>query len=116
MRKTYPMATYLAVNISSPNTRDLRRLQDDEELTQFWRSVLGPLLESRNYADELLRSLEVYLEEGGHWERSSARLYCHRHTLRYRMQKIEELTGRSMSSANDRSEFWLALRARRLAE
>ena len=35
MRKTYPVATYLAVNISSPNTRDLRRLQDDEELDRL---------------------------------------------------------------------------------
>ena len=35
MRKAYPLATYLAVNISSPNTRDLRRLQDDEELDRL---------------------------------------------------------------------------------
>jgi len=35
MRKTYPVASYLAVNISSPNTRDLRRLQDEEELDRL---------------------------------------------------------------------------------
>jgi dihydroorotate dehydrogenase len=35
MRKAYPLASYLAVNISSPNTRDLRRLQDKEELDRL---------------------------------------------------------------------------------
>jgi len=35
MRKAYPVATYLTVNISSPNTRDLRRLQEDEELDRL---------------------------------------------------------------------------------
>ena len=41
-------------------------------------------------------------------------VYCHRHTLRYRMRKVEELTGRDLSRAHDRIEFWLALRAREL--
>ena len=37
-----------------------------------------------------------------------------RHTLRYRIRKVEELTGRDLSSARDRIEFWLALRGREL--
>jgi sugar diacid utilization regulator len=43
-------------------------------------------------------------------------VYCHRHTLRYRMRRVEELTGRDLSRAHDRIEFWLALRARELVE
>jgi len=39
-------------------------------------------------------------------------LLVHRHTLRYRMRKVEELSGRNLSSARDRMEFFLALRAR----
>ena len=46
--------------------------------------------------------------------RPRAQVYCHRHTLRYRMRKVEELTGRDLSRAHDRIEFWLALRAREL--
>jgi DNA-binding PucR family transcriptional regulator len=42
-------------------------------------------------------------------------LYCHRHTLRYRIRRVEELTGRDLSRARDRIEFWLALRGRELA-
>jgi PucR C-terminal helix-turn-helix domain len=51
----------------------------------------------------------------GQWERAARELCCHRHTLRHRMQKVEELTGRDLSQANDRIEFWLALRARELS-
>jgi len=38
----------------------------------------------------------------------------HRHTLRYRVRKIEELTGRDLTNAGDRLELWLALRAYQL--
>ena len=48
------------------------------------------------------------------WETAAAQLFVHRHTLRYRMRKVEELTGRDLSSSFDRMEFWLALRARDL--
>ena len=63
---------------------------------------------------ELLRSLEAFIENNGNWERAARQLYCHRHTLRYRIRKIEELTGRDLSRATDRIELWLALRAREL--
>ena len=67
-----------------------------------------------DYGDELMRSLEVFIEHNGHWERAAGELYCHRHTLRYRISRVEELTGRDLSSARDRIEFWLALRGREL--
>ncbi len=66
------------------------------------------------YGGELLRSLEAFLEHNGQWEGAARELYCHRHTLRYRIRRVEELTGRDLSSARDRIEFWLALRAREL--
>ena len=61
-----------------------------------------------------LRSLEAYIDRNGHWERAASDCYCHRHTLRYRIKRIEELTGRDLSRANDRVELWLALRAKEL--
>ncbi len=66
------------------------------------------------YGDELLRSLEAFIEQNGQWEKAARELYCHRHTLRYRIRRVEELTGRDLSNARDRIEFWLALRAREL--
>ncbi len=49
------------------------------------------------------------------WESAAAQLFVHRHTLRYRMRKVEELTGRDLSSSFDRMEFWIALRSRELS-
>lgn len=93
----------------------LLSLQDDEALKLFCDSILGPIEASEgHYGGELMRSLEAFIEENGQWERAARRLYCHRHTLRYRIRRVEELTGRDLSSARDRIEFWLALRAREL--
>jgi purine catabolism regulator len=93
----------------------LLSLQDDDALRLYCDSVLGPLEHaSGEYGDELIRSLEAFIEQNGQWEKAARELYCHRHTLRYRIRRVEELTGRDLSSARDRIEFWLALRAREL--
>ncbi len=93
----------------------LLSIQDDEALSLYCDSVLGPIEEGdQEYGGELLRSLEAFIEQNGQWERAAREVYCHRHTLRYRMRKVEELTGRDLSRAHDRIEFWLALRAREL--
>jgi purine catabolism regulator len=94
----------------------LLSLQDDEALASYCQSVLGPVeSDEGEYGDELLRSLDVFIEQNGHWERAAQALYCHRHTLRYRIKRVEALTGRDFSHARDRIEFWLALRGRELA-
>jgi purine catabolism regulator len=93
----------------------LLSVQDSEALRLYCESVLGPIEDSdERYAGELLRSLEAYIDRNGHWERAAGDCYCHRHTLRYRIKRIEELTGRDLSRANDRVELWLALRAKEL--
>jgi PucR family transcriptional regulator, purine catabolism regulatory protein len=95
--------------------RLLLSVQDDEALRVYTQSVLGPLEDGGGeYGDELLRSLEAFIEQNGQWEKAARQLYCHRHTLRYRIKRIEELTGRDMKSARDRIELWLALRAKEL--
>ena len=93
----------------------LLSLQDDEALRLFCDSILAPIEDGEGaYGGELMRSLEAFIECNGQWERAARRLYCHRHTLRYRIRRVEELTGRSLDSARDRIDFWLALRGREL--
>ena len=93
----------------------LLSVQDDEALELYCDSVLGPLENGEGeYGGELLRSLESFLEHNGQWEKAARDLYCHRHTLRYRIRRVEQLTGRDLGNARDRIEFWLALRAREL--
>jgi purine catabolism regulator len=94
----------------------LLSLQDDDALISYCRGVLDPVEQGEgDYGDELLRSLDVFIEHNGHWEKAAAALYCHRHTLRYRIRRVEQLTGRDFSKARDRIEFWLALRGRELS-
>ncbi|HEX6116360.1 MAG TPA: PucR family transcriptional regulator [Solirubrobacterales bacterium] len=93
----------------------LLALQDDEALRLYAESLLAPIEGTEGeYGGELLRSLEAFIEQNGQWERAARELYCHRHTLRYRIRRVEELTGRDLSRAHDRIELWLALRAREL--
>jgi purine catabolism regulator len=93
----------------------LLAVQDDEALRLFCDSVLGPIQNGEGeYGDELLKSLEAFLEQNGQWEKAARQLFCHRHTLRYRIRRIEQLTGRDLSTARDRIEFWLALKAKEL--
>ena len=93
----------------------LLALQDDDALRAYSDGLLEPIEGTEGeYGGELLRSLEAFIENNGNWERAARRLYCHRHTLRYRIRKVEELTGRDLARATDRIELWLALRAREL--
>lgn len=94
----------------------LLSLQDHEALGLFCDTLLGPIEAGEGqYGGELMRSLEAFIENNGQWERAAQQLYCHRHTLRYRIRRIEEITGRDLGSARDRIEFWLALRGKEIA-
>jgi purine catabolism regulator len=92
-------------------------LQDTLSLEVFYDSVLGALREyDEENTSDLVKSLAYFLEANGHWGDAAERLYVHRHTLRYRMKRVEEITGRSLESAQDRMEFWLALKAKELID
>lgn len=93
----------------------LLALQSRQALETYCQTVLGPVEgEGRDYGEELLRSADSFIEHNGHWERAAKALYCHRHTLRYRIRRVERLTERDLSCARDRIELWLALRGREL--
>ncbi|HZA27706.1 MAG TPA: PucR family transcriptional regulator ligand-binding domain-containing protein [Actinomycetota bacterium] len=95
--------------------RLLLTLQEPDALRAFADSILAPLDRyDADHAGELVPSLAKFLHHNARWEAAAEELYVHRHTLRYRMRKVEELTRRDLSSAHDRMEFWLALRARDL--
>lgn len=78
----------------------------------FVRSVIGVLVDrDRDRSSDLVESVRAYVEAGGRWESGAETLGVHRHTLRYRVRKAEELLGRDLSNAEDRLEVWLALKA-----
>jgi purine catabolism regulator len=92
-------------------------LQDASSLEVFCESVLGRLRRHDDAnAGDLVASLEAFLESNGHWGDAAEKLYVHRHTLRYRMRRVEEITGRDLDEPQDRMEFWLALKAKQFVE
>jgi DNA-binding PucR family transcriptional regulator len=58
---------------------------------------------------DLVRTLEAFLRADGSWTRCATQLHVHVNTLRYRIGRIEELTGRDLSRLEDRVDFYLAL-------
>ena len=53
----------------------LLSLQDDDALISYCRGVLGPVEQGEGeYGDELLRSLDVFIEHNGHWEKAAGAL------------------------------------------
>ncbi|MEO3800936.1 helix-turn-helix domain-containing protein [Nonomuraea sp. B1E8] len=78
----------------------------------FRDRLLAPVEDyDARHGSELLRTLDLFLETCGSWQRTADELYVHVNTLRYRMQRIEELTGRRVSSMRDRTDLYLALRS-----
>lgn len=78
-----------------------------ERARAFAESTLAPL---RGH-DELIRSLDAWLAHHGQWDPAAGRLGVHRHTLRNRIRKAEELLDRRLDQPGVRAELWLALRA-----
>lgn len=82
----------------------------DELRRSFRARVLGPLIAYDNvHKSELLRTLRVFLEHSGSWAQTSSALHVHVNTLRYRIGRISELTGRDLTRFPDRVDLYLAL-------
>ncbi|THA57390.1 PucR family transcriptional regulator [Streptomyces sp. A0958] len=59
---------------------------------------------------DLVASVRAWLSHHGQWDAAAADLGVHRHTLRYRMRRVEEILGRSLDDPDVRMELWLALK------
>jgi Purine catabolism regulatory protein-like family/PucR C-terminal helix-turn-helix domain/GGDEF-like domain len=82
-------------------------------LRSFRERLLGPLLAyDERHRAELLPTLREFLACSGSWNACAATMYVHVNTVRYRIRRIEELTGRDLSRLDDQVDFFLALRIR----
>jgi purine catabolism regulator len=92
--------------------RDLGSLElllglPDAALEAYVDRVLGPTAAN----EWLVRSLTALLESGCRWSEAADALGVHRHTLRYRMERLAEQTGRHPDKPQQRMELWLAVKA-----
>ncbi|NEA85263.1 helix-turn-helix domain-containing protein, partial [Streptomyces sp. SID14436] len=83
----------------------------DDVRRAFTARLLDPLRDyDRRHRAELIPTLEAFLDCDGSWTRCAGRLHLHVNTLRYRVGRIEQLTGRDLSRLEDKLDFFLALR------
>jgi hypothetical protein len=83
----------------------------DDVRRAFTARLLDPLRDyDRRHRAELVVTLEAFLDCDGSWTRCATRLHLHVNTLRYRVGRIEQLTGRDLSRLEDKLDFFLALR------
>ncbi|MER6013669.1 PucR family transcriptional regulator [Streptomyces bluensis] len=84
----------------------------DDAVRAFADGLLRPLREhDATGRGDLVASLRAWLSKHGQWDAAAADLGVHRHTLRYRMRRVEEILGRSLDDPDVRMELWLALKA-----
>jgi purine catabolism regulator len=84
----------------------------DDAVRAFSEGLLRPLREhDATSRGDLVASLAAWLAHHGQWDAAAADLGVHRHTLRYRMRRVEEILGRSLDDPDVRMELWLALKA-----
>ncbi|GGK48560.1 helix-turn-helix domain-containing protein [Nocardia camponoti] len=80
-----------------------------EVRTAYRNRLLGPLTDyDTDHGTDLLPTLHAFLESNGAWRTTASALHIHVSTLHYRIQRIEGLTGRDLSTARDRVDLYLA--------
>jgi len=74
--------------------------------------ILAPLIRfDTEHNSGLIETLRTYLSTDGSVQATAEQLFVHRNTVRYRLDQVEKLTGRTLTATTDRTELWLALLA-----
>jgi DNA-binding PucR family transcriptional regulator len=80
-------------------------------------TVLGSILALKGHESAvLIRTLRTWCANDGSPDRTAELLHCHANTIRYRLRRIETLTGRSLRSPQDLAEIVTALNALRVID
>lgn len=89
--------------------------EDPEELERFYDETVAPLAAyDDQYETELVTTVEAYLDNDGNVTPTAESLFTHRHTIRYRLERVRELSGHDLSSTEGREKLGLGLKAMRV--
>jgi sugar diacid utilization regulator len=89
--------------------------EDPAELESFYAETIQPLREyDEQYETELVATVEAYLDNDGNVAATAKQLFTHRHTIRYRLERVRELCGHDVSSTEGREKLGLGLKAMRV--
>ncbi len=89
--------------------------EDPDELERFYADTVEPLVAyDEQYEIGLVNTLETFLDCDANVAQSAQRLFTHRHTIRYRLERVRELTGLDVGSSDGRERLSLGLKAMRV--
>jgi DNA-binding PucR family transcriptional regulator len=90
-------------------------MSDPAELKRFYDETVRPLVAyDEQYETDLLGTLATFLDCDANVNATASRLITHRHTIRYRFERVRELTGLDVSSTDGREKLSLGLKAMRV--
>jgi sugar diacid utilization regulator len=85
------------------------------ELQRFYAETVEPLVAyDEQYETDLMRTLETFLEADGNVAGTAQRLFTHRHTIYYRLERVRDLSGLDVSSSDGREKLSLGLKSMRV--
>jgi sugar diacid utilization regulator len=89
--------------------------EDPAELQRFFAETVEPLVAyDEQYETDLVQTLESFLDADANVAGTAQRLFTHRHTIRYRLERVRDLTGLDVSSTDGREKLGLGLKAMRV--
>ena len=89
--------------------------EDPTELQRFHEETVAPIVDyDGQYDTELVRTLETFLAADGNVAKTAEKLITHRHTIRYRLDRVKELSGLDVGSTDGRERLSLGLKAMRV--
>ena len=89
--------------------------ENPQELQRFYSETVEPLVAYDNqYETDLVGTLEAFLDADGNVAGTAQRLFTHRHTIYYRLERVRELSGHDVSSSDGREKLSLGLKAMRV--
>jgi sugar diacid utilization regulator len=110
-----PERTELAFEQTGTYQLLLPYMKDPAELQRFYHETVRPLVAyDEQYETDLLGTLATFLDCDANVNATAARLITHRHTIRYRFERVRELTGLDVSSTDGREKLSLGLKAMRV--
>ena len=89
--------------------------EDPSELERFYEETVAPLSAyDEQYETDLVATVEAYLDNDGNVTPTAGTMFTHRHTIRYRLERVHELCGHDISSTEGREKLGLGLKAMRV--
>ncbi len=89
------------------------QMKKDPELMKIYSSILGELQRQDTEEGELVETLRIYVESGCNLTKTADKLFIHRNTLKYRLNKIRNIIDADPDDPDQNFKIQLAYKIRK---